>query len=76
MRLAEHVVRTRAEMHTALLLENIKEIDHLEDLGVDGRMSLWVLLRKNRGVAWILLELNAVQRRGLFDTLCSISRGI
>jgi hypothetical protein len=30
------------------LLENLKERGHLEDLGVDGKMSEWILGKRGR----------------------------
>jgi hypothetical protein len=29
-------------MHTKFWLESLKNIDHLEDLGIDGRISEWM----------------------------------
>jgi hypothetical protein len=49
MRLADHVARVRArlETYTKFQLENLKESDHLEDLGVDVRLILeWILEEK------------------------------
>jgi hypothetical protein len=55
----------RGEMCTGFWWECIKEKDHLEDQGVDGRMgSKWTLGRLVGGVEWIHLaqdrELGAV----------------
>jgi hypothetical protein len=36
----------RREMHTVFWLENLRETDHLEDLGVDGNIILEWLLGK------------------------------
>jgi hypothetical protein len=33
-------------MHTKLLSENLKETDHLEDLGIDGKIILQWISRK------------------------------
>jgi transcription elongation factor len=40
MRWAGHVVRIGDEMHTKFWSENLKQRDHLEDLGVDGKIML------------------------------------
>jgi hypothetical protein len=34
------------KMHTKFLLENLKDTDHFEDLGVDGNIILKWMLRK------------------------------
>jgi hypothetical protein len=46
---------TRVEVHTGLLLGNPKERDHLEDLGVNGRVIVEYIFKKlfDRGVEWI-----------------------
>jgi hypothetical protein len=36
-------------------LGNLREKDHLEDLGIDGRMLLKWILKKTGAVAWIAL---------------------
>jgi hypothetical protein len=40
-------------MHAKLLLEILKETDHSEDLGVDGRIILECFLEKWGGKLWI-----------------------
>jgi hypothetical protein len=42
-------------MHTIFWLENLKGIDYMEDLGVDGKITLEWILRKWVGVDWINL---------------------
>jgi hypothetical protein len=37
-------------MHTSFNLENLRERDHSEDLGVDGRIILMQVLRNRSGV--------------------------
>jgi hypothetical protein len=47
MRRAEHVVcMGRGEVHTSLRRGNMREIDHLEDLTIDGRVILKCLFKK------------------------------
>jgi hypothetical protein len=46
-------VRGRREVHTGYLGRNLKERDGLEDLGIDGRIILKMILRKWESVDWI-----------------------
>jgi hypothetical protein len=47
MRWAENVARMgRGEVHTEFWWRNLKEIDHLEDLDVDGRIILKHIFKK------------------------------
>jgi hypothetical protein len=47
MRWAGHVARIgRIEVYTGFWLGNLREIDHLRDPGVDGRITLRWILRK------------------------------
>jgi hypothetical protein len=42
-----HIWQQR-EMHTVFLYKNVKERDHLENVGIDGRMILkWILNEKD-----------------------------
>jgi len=43
------------EVYTRFWLENLKGRDHLEDLGVDGRIILGWILRKKGGTLWAVL---------------------
>ena len=53
MRLAGHVARMgRAEKYTGFLWGNRKERDHLEDLGIDGRIKLRWIFKKWDVRAW------------------------
>jgi hypothetical protein len=47
MRWTGHVTRReRFEMHTVFWLQNLKRGDHLEDLGIDGKIILEWIFRK------------------------------
>ena len=61
MRCAAHVARTvRGETHNGFWCGNPRERDHLEFLGINGRIILKSVLKKwNVGMEWIDL----VQRR-------------
>lgn len=52
--------RYRRGMYTGLWRENLKGTDHLEDLGIDGRiLSKWILKTWNgEGMDWIHLTHN------------------
>ena len=52
MRWTEHVtcVRKRREIHTVF---GVLEIEHVEDLGVDGNGKLKCVVEKQNSVAWI-----------------------
>jgi hypothetical protein len=53
LRWAEHVARRgRAEVYTGFWRGNMRERDHLEDPGVDGRIILKIIFRKLDGKAW------------------------
>jgi len=41
------------EVHTGYLCGDLREIDHLEDLSVDGRIILKLISKKWHGEAWI-----------------------
>jgi hypothetical protein len=41
------------KMHTVIWLENLKERDHSEDGGVDGKIILKWILGKQSGKVWI-----------------------
>jgi hypothetical protein len=40
------------EMYTKFWLENLKERDHFEDLGIDGKIILEWILGKEGGIVW------------------------
>jgi hypothetical protein len=46
----------RGQVHTGLYWENLREGDHLEEPGVEGRIILkWIFERLDGGMAWINL---------------------
>jgi hypothetical protein len=45
----------RGEVRTEFLFENLRERDHLENSGVDGRITLQWIFRKRYGGTWTLL---------------------
>jgi hypothetical protein len=51
LRRAGHVARMgRGEVHTGLMWGNLREGDHLEDPGIDGRIILkWIFERLDGG---------------------------
>jgi len=58
-------------MHTVFWVENLKGRDHLEDLGVDGRIILeWLLGRED--VDWIRLALHRSQWRAIVTTVLKL----
>ena len=47
----------RCELYTGFWWGNLKERNHLEDSGVDGRMILiWICIKWDRGMDWIDLD--------------------
>jgi len=67
MRWAGHVAcMGRGEVHTGFWWGKLRERDHLEDPGVDGRIILrWIFRKWNGGVDWIYLA----QDRGRWRVL-------
>ena len=55
MRWTEHVARMgRGKLHIGFWWENLREIDNLEDLGVDERIILrWIFWKWDGDVDWI-----------------------
>jgi hypothetical protein len=53
-------------VHTGFWLGDMWKRDHLEDLGVDGKIILkWILQQWKRGMDWIVLARN----RDMWNTL-------
>jgi len=55
----------RKENAYGFWLGNLKEINHLEDLTVDGRILEWILEIRWEGVDWINLALGSGRWRAL-----------
>jgi len=64
----------RGEVHTGLWWGNLRERDHLEDSGVDGRVILkWVFEKWNGGgVEWIALAQNREKWWGLVNAVMKL----
>ena len=63
-------------MHTGFWWGNLRGGDHLEDLGVNGRIILeWILYKWDGGKDWIGLDQDGNRRRALANAVMNI-RGI
>jgi hypothetical protein len=60
------------DMHTILRLENLKGRDHMEDLGVDGRITLYLREIGLKGVNWIHLAQDRDQCRDLVNIVMNL----
>jgi len=71
VRLAENVARMGAgDVHTGFLWGDMWKRDHLEDLGVDGKIILkWVLQQWKRGMDWIVLDHNRNMWKALLNAV-------
>jgi hypothetical protein len=63
-------------MHTKFWLKNLKEGDHIEDLGIDGRVILkWILAKLGggkKGVDWMHLTQDRDQRQVLVNMVMKL----
>jgi hypothetical protein len=63
----------RGEVHTGLYMGNLREGDHLEDPGVDGRIILkWIFERLGGGVDWIDLAQKRDRWRAVVNAAMSL----
>jgi hypothetical protein len=74
MRLAGHVARTETgEVHEVFWWGDLRERDHLEDLGVDGRIILiWVFNKQDGVMDWIDLTQDRDRWRGLVSAVMNL----
>ena len=75
MRWARHVARTgRGEVYTGHWCENLKERDHLEDPGLDGRIIKKLALQKVGcgGMDWIDLGQHRDRWRALVNAVMNL----
>lgn len=57
-------------MHTNFWWTNLKYRDHLEDLGIDGRILNWILRNCDGGGMWnVLVESGYGQVAGFYERL-------
>ena len=63
----------REEVHTGFCWGNVRERDHLQDLGVDGNIILkFIVKKRDRGMEWIYLA----QYRGRWWVLVSAAKNL
>jgi hypothetical protein len=66
------VLKQKAEVHTGFWWGNLKERDHLENLGVDGRAILKWILKWGLGMNWIDLAHNRDKWRALVNAVMNL----
>ena len=60
-------------MHTGYWWENLRERDHLEDPGIDGRIMLNLIYKKwAGGIDWIDLAKNGDRWRALVNAVMNL----
>jgi hypothetical protein len=74
MRRAGHVARMgKTEVHTGFWLGDLKEGDHLGDLGVDGRIPLkWIFKKWDGGMDWIELDQDSNRWRAVVNAVMNL----
>ena len=60
-------------MHTGFVWGNLRERDHLEDPGIDGRIILkWIFKKWDKGMDWIDLAQDRDRWRGLLSAVMNL----
>jgi len=59
-------------MHTKFWSENLKGIDHMEDLGIDGNIRMNLMEKGWEGVDWMHLAQDRGQQQALVNTVMNL----
>ena len=60
-------------MHTGFWWGNLRERDHLEEAGVDGRIILrWIFRKWDRGMGWLALTRDGDRWRAVVNVVMNV----